>query len=153
MLPDSTDDINGTLHFRNVTFEDSGNYTCIANNSQGVIKATVVITAGTSPKFAVQPEDLIVANEMRPAMIHCLAVGDPTPTIQWDKDLEYITANNTDFKRITVLPNGTLQFREVHLEDEGVYGCTIGNSAGLKREEARLKIKGKSVTSTRVYLV
>lgn len=137
-----TDDINGTLHFRNVTVDDSGNYTCIANNSQGVIMATVIIIAGVSPKFKVQPEGPVVVNEMAMAMIHCLAIGDPKPTIQWDKDLEFITSNNTDFKRISVLTNGTLLFREVHFEDDGIYGCTIGNSAGFKREEARLRVRG-----------
>lgn len=138
------DDINGTLHFRNVSYEDSGNYTCMANNTQGSISATVVITAGISPKFQVQPEGPITVNEMGTAMIHCLAVGEPKPTIQWDKDLEFLTVNNTDSKRITVLTNGTLLFREAHLEDDGVYGCTIGNSAGFKREEAQLRVRGKT---------
>lgn len=125
-----------------MSYDDSGNYTCIANSTQGVITATVVITAGISPKFQVQPEGPVVVNEMSTAMIHCLAIGEPKPTIQWDKDLEFLTSNNTDWKRMSILENGTLLFREVHADDDGVYGCTIGNSAGFKREEARLRVRG-----------
>lgn len=108
-----------------------------------MITATVVITTVIAPRFEVRPEGPIQVNEMGTAMIHCLATGEPTPTIQWDKDLEYITPNNTDYNRIVILENGTLHFLEVHVEDEGVYGCTIGNSAGLKREDARLNVKSK----------
>lgn len=44
---------------------------------------------------------------------------------------------------MNVLDNGTLYFTEVHLEDEGIYGCTIGSSAGFKREEAHLSVRRK----------
>lgn len=120
---------------------DKGNYTCTASNDQGTISATVVITTVIAPKFLVKPQTLQV-NEMSTAMIHCTAMGDPKPTIQWDKDLDYLNINSSDSGRLTLLENGTLYFTEVHLEDEGVYGCTIGSSAGLKREEARLSVRG-----------
>lgn len=112
---------------------------------------TVTITAGISAKFEVQPEGPVVVNENGTAMIHCLAFGKPEPTIQWDKDLEFLTANNTDWKRISILANGTLFFSEVHLEDDGVYGCTIGNSAGFKRKDARLRVRGM-IYSYLVYI-
>lgn len=51
--------------------------------------------------------------------------------------------SNSDASRLNVLDNGTLYFTEVHLEDEGLYGCTIGSSAGLKREEAHLSVRRK----------
>ncbi len=68
--------------------------------------------------------------------------SDPMPTIQWDKDLQYISNNDTDSSRFHTLENGTLHITEIHLDDEGNYGCTIGSSAGLKREEIRLIVKG-----------
>jgi hypothetical protein len=42
-IPNHVKDINGTLHFSNVTAEDKGRYMCIATNSQGIINATVDI--------------------------------------------------------------------------------------------------------------
>lgn len=72
-------------------------------------------------------------------MLHCAAEGDPKPTIQWDKDSRM---NNLDNPRFEVLSNGSLYIKEVYLSDEGKYGCTAGNSGGLKREEVQLNVKG-----------
>ena len=100
-----------------------------------------------APKFSVAPQNLTQAVEMASVMIHCQAIGDPKPTIQWDKDLQYLSntknSNNTTEvpSRFQILENGTLHITEVHLDDEGKYGCTIGSSAGLKREEVRLTVK------------
>lgn len=140
-LPEHVDDINGTLIFRNVSAEHRGNYTCVASNSQGQINATVAINVVVAPRFSVAPEGPIESSEQGVAVIHCQAIGDPKPTIQWDKDLKYLSENNTDRQRFSFLENGTLEIRNVQAEDEGKYGCTIGNSAGLKREEVRLLVR------------
>lgn len=130
--------------FKNVSESNRGNYTCIASNSQGQISSTVMVTPVIAPKFVVKPQGPIQVNEMGSVMIHCAATGDPKPKIQWDKDLDYINVSNSDSSRLNILDNGTLYFTEVHLEDEGLYGCTIGSSAGFKREEAHLTVKRKS---------
>lgn len=77
-------------------------------------------------------------------MLHCAAEGDPKPTIQWDKDSRM---NNLDNPRFEVLSNGSLYIKEVYLSDEGKYGCTAGNSGGLKREEVQLNVKGTLLNS------
>jgi len=135
------DDINGTLTFKNVSAEHRGNYTCLATNSQGQINATVSINVVVAPRFSVAPVGPIETVEQGVAVIHCQAIGDPKPTIQWDKDLQYLTENNTDRQRFSFLENGTLVIRNIQAEDEGKYACTIGNSAGLKREEVRLLVR------------
>lgn len=75
-------------------------------------------------------------------MLHCAAEGDPKPTIQWDRDSRMNNLNNSRFE---VLGNGSLYIKEVYMSDEGKYGCTAGNSGGLKREEVQLNVKGKCV--------
>lgn len=151
-MPDLVEDINGTLIFRNVSESDRGNYTCIANSTQGTITATVVISTVVAPKFIVKPTGPIQVNEMAPVWIHCKAFGDPKPTIQWDKDLVPMNINNSEATdRITILENGTIFLTEVHLDDEGIYGCTIGSRAGLKREEAKLIVRRKLCTATARY--
>lgn len=141
VLPDSIEDINGTLTFRNVSSENRGSFTCIANNSQGEISANVFINVVVSPKFSIPPTGPLHALEMGSIHIHCQAIGDPKPTIKWDKDSRYFNENNTDVNRFKFHENGTLEINQVHLDDEGRYGCTIGNSAGLKREEVWLNVK------------
>lgn len=103
----------------------------------------VIVTPVIAPKFIVKPQSSIQVNEMGSLMIHCLATGDPMPKIQWDKDFDYLNISNSDSSRMNILDNGTLYFAEVHLDDEGLYGCTIGSSAGFKREEAQLSVRRK----------
>lgn len=87
-MPDTVEDVNGTLIFKNVSETDRANYTCTASNDQGEIKATVVVTPVIAPKFLVKPQGPIQVNEMGSVMIHCAALGDPKPRIQWDKNFE-----------------------------------------------------------------
>lgn len=42
-----------------------------------------------------------------------------------------------------MLENGTLLISEVHREDENIYGCTAGSSAGLNRKELKLVVHSK----------
>lgn len=160
----SAEDVNGTLVFRNASATDRGNYTCSATSTQGTITADIHIGVVVAPRFVVAPLGPVQATEGGSVMMHCQATGDPMPTIKWDKDLVYLSnvpaadsgdssagANNATFEtstaaaaaanRFVVLPNGTLHIVDVHADDEGQYGCTIGSSAGLKREEVRMTVR------------
>lgn len=154
------EDINGTLVFRNASATDRGNYTCEASSSQGRIVADIHIGVVVAPRFSVAPQAPEQPVEMGTAVwLHCQATGDPMPTIKWDKDLVVLddakslaaaaqqqndTASSTETdssnSRYRVLNNGTLYIANVYAEDEGQYGCTIGSSAGLKREEVRMTV-------------
>ncbi|XP_061943350.1 inactive tyrosine-protein kinase 7-like [Apis cerana] len=137
-FPKHVQDINGTLHFNGVLEEDKGRYTCIASNAQGSINHTITIDVVIAPKFTIQPQNPTEAIEGYPVMLHCAAEGDPKPTIQWDRDSRMNNLNNSRFE---VLGNGSLYIKEVYMSDEGKYGCTAGNSGGLKREEVQLNVK------------
>lgn len=139
---DLMEDFNGTLHFKSVTKASAGNYTCVAENAEGKLTATINIQVVQMPQFVLAPMGPVLARENETVILHCQATGDPPPTIQWDKDLEYLTYNSSvDEERVQIFANGTLLIREVRGEDEGKYGCTIGNSGGLKREEIDFSIK------------
>ncbi|XP_021932261.1 inactive tyrosine-protein kinase 7-like isoform X2 [Zootermopsis nevadensis] len=137
-IPDNVKDINGTLHFSNVTAEDKGRYMCVATNSQGIINATIDIDVIVTPKFRVYPQNPTEAYEGYPVMIHCIAEGDPKPTVKWDRNSNF---SGFDRSRFHVLENGTLLVQEVHMADSGKYGCTAGNSGGFKREEVTLIVR------------
>lgn len=131
-------DDNGTLRFQGVRDEDAGRYTCIATSAQGLINATVRLDVIVMPRFTVQPMTT-KAVEGYSAMLHCKATGDPPPTIQWDRNN---ILNNFDPQRYQVMDNGSLLISEVHRDDDGKYGCTAGNSGGLRRVEASLVVLG-----------
>lgn len=129
-------DENGTLRFQGVRAQDAGRYTCVATSTQGLINATVRLDVIMMPRFTVQPS-ATRAVEGYSAMLHCKATGDPAPTIQWDRNN---VLNNFDPQRYRVLDNGSLYISEVHRDDDGKYGCTAGNSGGLRRVEASLVV-------------
>ncbi|XP_046676097.1 inactive tyrosine-protein kinase 7-like [Homalodisca vitripennis] len=137
-FPDHIQDMNGTLFFNHVQAEDKGRYTCIATNSQGLINATIDIDVVVTPKFIVLPQNPTDGFEGYPVIMDCIAEGDPKPTIQWDKNT---VMNDFDQRRFHVLENGSLLIDEVHFSDEGKYGCTAGNSGGLKRYEVSLNVR------------
>ncbi|UYV74878.1 PTK7 [Cordylochernes scorpioides] len=138
-------DDNGTLHFNTVRPEDAGRYTCVATSRDDIINATVTIGVIVMAKFSVAPRDT-EAYEGYPAMLHCQAHGDPPPTIQWDKNN---VLHGFDDGRFSVLPNGTLFLSETRQEDQGKYGCTIGNSGGLRRSEISLTVLSGELYSRR----
>lgn len=135
------ENIAGTLTFKNVSNNHRGNYICIANNTQGDIKAVVSINVVVAPKFVAPFSGSIYVSEYETTILNCQATGDPKPTIKWDRDSQYLNENNTDASRFKFFPNGTLEINNLKLDDEGRYGCTIGNSAGLKRDEIQLVVR------------
>lgn len=49
------------------------------------------------PRFKVKPSNT-TAYEGYPVMIHCIAIGDPNPTINWDKNGNVNGFNPSRFK-------------------------------------------------------
>ncbi|CAH0388728.1 unnamed protein product [Bemisia tabaci] len=129
---------NGTLVFKNVTLDDQGQYMCVASNSQGRINVTIDVDVVVSPKFLAIAKNPTQALEGYSITIDCVADGYPKPTIQWDKNT--ITQEHFDRSRFLILENGSLLITEVHLNDEGKYGCTAGNSGGFNRSEVFLNV-------------
>ena len=53
--PQHIRDVNGTLHFDGVLFDDRGHYTCVATNAQGIINATIHIDViGNTKKMSLK---------------------------------------------------------------------------------------------------
>lgn len=135
-LPENVEDANGTLIFENISLNHRGKYTCIASNENDmIIKTTIDI--GLLPKFEVKPPEILEVVEYEPVFLDCSAPGS---TIRWDFENKFITNDGED-SRFKIHDNGTLVLQEARLEDDGKYGCTIGNSAGFKREQTVLSIK------------
>lgn len=71
------------------------------------------------PKFKVRPVNT-TAIEGHSAMIHCLATGEPTPTVQWDRNNKI---NDFDYSRFKV-SQSVLQV----LEARDSLGCYLATS-------------------------
>ncbi|XP_074645987.1 inactive tyrosine-protein kinase 7-like [Tubulanus polymorphus] len=138
-FPPHVTDKKGILNFKEVMSSDAGFYTCTAKNpTQGMINVTIEVAVVVKPKFKIKPHNT-TAYEGYEVLLDCVAIGDPTPTIQWDKNSQ---VNAFDRERFKVLNNGSLYVKQIFREDRGRYGCTAGNSGGFEREEIFLEVAG-----------
>lgn len=136
-LPGDVEDVNGTLIFNNVRMEHRGNYTCVATNDASVIQTSVDVRI--VPTFSISPPESLEIVEMQIVFLDCQATGSPAPTIKWFHEGSEITTEG----RFRIFENGTLQLRETRQDDAGQYECFAGSSAGFKRVESLLIVKGE----------
>lgn len=65
-----------------IQLEDSGTYTCVANNAAGEDTRIVTLAVHTLPTFTELPGDLSL-NKGEQLRLSCKAVGIPLPKLTW----------------------------------------------------------------------
>ncbi|GBM75398.1 Hemicentin-1 [Araneus ventricosus] len=116
-----------------LTSEDSGNYTCIVSTRGLTGSFTTRLDVLIPPSWILTPSDTD-ASSGDSLMLHCTGSGRPEPVVSWSKSPS--TSGHSDFipisesNKVTVHPNGTLQFPQIAKEDEGMYKCNISNGIG-----------------------
>ncbi|XP_021053028.1 hemicentin-1 [Mus pahari] len=115
----------GELILENVVLEDSGTYTCVANNAAGEDTHTVTLTVHTLPTFTELPGDLSL-NKGEQLRLSCKAVGIPLPKLTWTFNNNIIPAHFD-----SVNGHSELVIEKVSKEDSGTYVCTAENSVGF----------------------
>uniref|UniRef100_A0A3P8N7U0 Down syndrome cell adhesion molecule a n=1 Tax=Astatotilapia calliptera TaxID=8154 RepID=A0A3P8N7U0_ASTCA len=78
---------------------------------------------------------------MRDILLPCKAVGDPSPTIKWLKEINGTPAPVVIDSRRSVHTNGSLVIRTVKAEDSGNYTCVASNSFGLDKIVLNLQVQ------------
>ncbi|XP_062975420.1 neural cell adhesion molecule L1 isoform X2 [Elgaria multicarinata webbii] len=73
---------NKTLHIPNVTYEDDGDYQCIARNEHGTVRHTYMVTVEAAPHWDKKPVSLIHAPG-ESVRLDCKVDGKPKPTVRW----------------------------------------------------------------------
>lgn len=86
------------------------------------------------PQIIDHPSDLVVRWD-QPATLNCRATGNPTPTIEWYRNGEYVKTSKDDAtSQHTLLLDGSLFFLRLNQKkgksDEGVYNCVARNHLG-----------------------
>ncbi|XP_053171049.1 neural cell adhesion molecule L1-like protein [Scomber japonicus] len=133
---------NGSLEINSVEKEDSGQYTCIAKNTEGrsAIDATLYVKDPTT--IAVAPEDLQILIGTT-AQLSCLAEYDKSFSndfeLLWEKDDMEITLNYTENSRYFV-EDGILQIINVSHRDQGVYTCVARTPVDQDQASALLMV-------------
>ncbi|KAM4602802.1 neogenin 1a isoform 1-T1 [Polymixia lowei] len=125
----------GSLQITNLTEEDAGLYTCLADNSNATIEAQAQLTVQVPPQFAKRPAN-IYAHESMDIVFECEVTGSPPPTVKWVKNGDAVIPSDY-FK---IIKEHNLQVLGLVKSDEGFYQCLAENDAGNIQSSAQLII-------------
>ncbi|KAG5850585.1 hypothetical protein ANANG_G00084020 [Anguilla anguilla] len=139
IIPAHYDHVNGhsELVIERVSKDDSGTYSCIAQNRVGTIKSLGFVYVKEPPII----DGDFHSNRIEPlggnAILNCEVRGDPLPTIQWSKKGVNVQISN----RIRQLDNGSLAIYGTVNEDAGSYMCVATNDAGVVERSVTLTLQ------------
>ncbi|XP_031169752.1 hemicentin-1 isoform X2 [Sander lucioperca] len=139
IIPVHYDHVNGhtELVIERVSKDNSGTYTCVAENSVGTIKSLGFVYVKEPPII----DGDLHSNRIEPlggnAILNCEVRGDPLPTIRWSKSGINVQISN----RIRLLDNGSLAIYGTVSEDAGNYMCVATNDAGVVERSVTLTLQ------------
>ncbi|XP_036967899.1 protein sidekick-1-like isoform X6 [Acanthopagrus latus] len=129
---------SGGLQIQPISFQDAGDYTCIASNSEGTINATATLTVWSRTVISVPPADKRVIKGTT-AVLDCNATHDPRVDISFRWDRGGVVVLPTSGGRVSVR-QGTLTIGQTWSGDIGDYTCTVTSKAGNDSHSARLEV-------------
>ncbi|KAK2817285.1 hypothetical protein Q5P01_025476 [Channa striata] len=129
---------SGGLQIQPVSFQDSGQYTCIASNSEGTINSTATLTVWSRTVISVPPTDQRVIKGTT-AILDCNATHDSRVNISFKWDRGGILVLPTSGGRVSVR-QGSLTIGQTWSGDIGDYTCTVTSKAGNDSRSARLEV-------------
>ncbi|XP_060742501.1 neogenin 1a isoform X4 [Tachysurus vachellii] len=138
----------GSLQIFNLTEEDGGMYSCLADNTNDSVEARAELTIQVPPKFLKTPTNTY-AHEATDIVFECEATGSPAPTIKWVKNGDAVVPS--DYFRI--LKEQNLQVQGLVKTDEGFYQCLAENEVGNIQASAQLVILDPATPSSSPTLI
>ncbi|XP_017262335.1 protein sidekick-1 isoform X1 [Kryptolebias marmoratus] len=129
---------SGGLQIQPVSFQDSGEFTCIASNSEGTINATATLTVWSRTVISVPPADQRVIKGTT-AVLNCNATHDSRIEISFTWDRSGVPVQPSSGGRVSVR-QGSLTISQTWSGDIGDYTCTVTSKAGNDSRSARLEV-------------
>ncbi|XP_029956758.1 roundabout homolog 3 isoform X2 [Salarias fasciatus] len=141
--------LSGELTVTDVRVEDSGYYICQAISVAGSILTKALLEVESAPSDRVPPiiRQGPANHTLAPgatAQLHCHILGNPVPSIQWEKDGQRILGNDG---RVSLMENGTFQITNLQETDSGVYTCLASSSSGETSWSGVLTVKDSAEAS------
>ncbi|XP_039858959.1 neural cell adhesion molecule L1-like protein isoform X6 [Simochromis diagramma] len=133
---------NGSLKIYNVERGDTGQYTCLAKNTEGSSAINAMLYVKDPTRIVVAPEDqrILIGTT---AQLSCLAEYDKSFSndfeFLWEKDDMEIALNYTENSRYFV-ENGVFHIMNVSHSDQGVYTCVAKTPADQDVASALLMV-------------
>lgn len=76
------------------------------------------------------------------ATLECTLVAHPRACVIWYKNRRILRPNISS-KQLFIGDKATLQFKNLFIDDAGIYECVARNILGEARSSCRLTVKGK----------
>ncbi|XP_077509167.1 basement membrane-specific heparan sulfate proteoglycan core protein-like isoform X46 [Amblyomma americanum] len=129
-----------TLTIEQTVVQDRGHYTCVAENREGIARATAVLEVDRRevPLVEIYPKHIPPLHHGDNAFLHCRpTAGIPTPTVEWTR------ADGSPFTPSTELTGpGIIRFTRFSRDEEGTYVCSAENAMGKVTAQTTLKMEG-----------
>ncbi|XP_012876738.1 PREDICTED: hemicentin-2 [Dipodomys ordii] len=133
----SEQDGGSTLKRAAISREDSGAYTCWAENRVGRVQTVSFVHVKEAPVLQGEAFSYLVEPVGGSIRLDCEVRGDPAPDIQWTKDGLPLPSSRLRFG----LQNGSLTIRRAELEDAGQYQCLAENEVGSVKKVLTLVLQ------------
>lgn len=121
----------------NAKVQDSGVYSCCAENMVGVVQTNATIVVLEVPMFLKPLEDKEVLPGT-PTVLECMASGSPRPQLKWTKDGHQIEGISDRY--YFAADEQLLVIMDSQARDTGVYECEIWNELGSETGRMQLTV-------------
>uniref|UniRef100_A0A3Q3K3Y4 Hemicentin 1 n=1 Tax=Monopterus albus TaxID=43700 RepID=A0A3Q3K3Y4_MONAL len=127
---------DGSLHIERVRLDDTGDYTCLAENVAGATNHTTTVDIYVIPTIQHGPQ-VFTTIEGTPVSLPCHASGIPPPEITWAKGGELLYLGGPAFSLDT---DGSLLLTSPSGNETGEFICTATNAAGYTSRKVQLTV-------------
>ncbi|XP_070354587.1 neogenin isoform X12 [Equus asinus] len=138
---------SGTLVISNMTERDGGLYRCVVESGgppkysdEAELKVLPDPEVTSNLVFLKQPSSLVRVIGQS-AVLPCVALGLPTPTIRWMKNEEALDTESSE--RLVLLAGGSLEISDVTEDDAGTYFCIADNGNETIEAQAELTVQAQ----------
>ena len=137
-LPISSSQQSGVLKIRNPSPSDSGTYICTAISYEGLETSQTakiaIVQRPQVPNVQIQPEIQTVPQGTN-TELKCITSGEPGMHFKWSKHGETsLGPNAQEF-------GDTLKFRNIQVQDRGIYICRVSNSRSSYEASAMIEVE------------
>ncbi|NXS22464.1 VCAM1 protein, partial [Mystacornis crossleyi] len=119
-----------------VTFQNGGDYECVAENKFGNSRSEITLNVKYGPKntmITVIPTAVLKEGET--VTMKCTSSGNPPPVISWNK--KKATGESEKISK-----NATLTIQNLKSQDLGLYECEAYNQFGKEEKAVELYVQG-----------
>ncbi|XP_060766011.1 neurofascin homolog (chicken) a isoform X15 [Neoarius graeffei] len=131
--------VGDAIIFSSVQIGTSAVYQCNASNEHGYLLANAFVNIlDMAPRLLGPKNQLIKVIENKQAFLDCPFFGSPYPFVRWFKNGQGIVPNGGKY---SLHENGTLEIKQVRVEDQGTYTFVASNILGKAEDQVRLEVK------------